>query len=131
MEKMMSDWFSGSETAFFWVLYKSNSIFTLGYCFFPLRFIDFFFIYFTSILQKCLRLSYKSYLHLSLFCRETVILKCFFMKIISNSCGANSLNLNKWPRPLQRPTQIECYFRIFLPSRGFSAEKALNVLLKY
>ena len=54
------------------VLYKSSSIFILGNRF-SLFGSSIFFNHFTSILQKFSRLSYNSYLHLSLFCRGSLI----------------------------------------------------------
>ena len=52
---------------------------TWGYEFYHSKIKFVIFTHFTSILQKLSRLSYNSYLHLSLFCRGNLILvSCFW-----------------------------------------------------
>ena len=118
MERMISNWLSGSWTAFFCVLYKSSSIFILGNRF-SLRFINFLSTHFTSILQKLSGLSYNSYLHLSLFCRGSRIsVSCFWPGFISHTTRiSNNTSFlckrlvvkNKFRNNIPAFTKLKCF----------------------
>ena len=69
--------FQVPERPFFFSVQIELNLYT-WWPFFPLRFINFLFTHFTSILQKLSRLPYNSHSHLSLFCRGSLILSSCF-----------------------------------------------------
>ena len=122
MERMMSNWLSGSWTTFFRVLYKSSSIFILGNRF-SLRFINFLSTHFASILQKLSGLSYNSYLHLSLFCRGSRIsVSCFWPGFISHTTRISNNTSFLCKRLVVKKINLETIFPAFKKLKYFALD---------
>ena len=124
MEKLTSLWFSGSYTAF--LLFCTNQAQSL----YLVTVFQPFYLY----LQKVSRLSYNSYLHLYLFCRESRIsVSCFWFHqsydknikqdtLLVQKINSKKINLETIFPALQNWNVLHCTFK----ARGFNLEIILD-----